>query len=269
MHLALLLLTLFAQDTPPLTTTVTGEGRPLLLLPGLGTTSEVFADLVPALPGIQCVRVEVPGVGEGSLIPPFTWEQLNQAAVETMARLGHQRFAVLGLSWGSFWAQKLALAHPDKIDHLILVGGSAGGKTHVAPAPEVLQALLFPAEQTLESQERVIAFAFHPDWLAAHPDRLHAMAQARLDHPFPPASRSAQLTLAFGFDTTADATKLQGPTLILHGAEDRVVPPANGEHLAQLIVGAKLVKIPESGHICVIDQAPQCAEAILAFLNSP
>lgn len=269
MHILLLLFTLTAQDArPPLAYTVSGEGRPLLLLPGLGTTGDVFTDLVTALPpGIQSVRLEVPGVGEGRMTPPFTWEELNAAAIETMARLGHQRFDVLGLSWGSFWAQKLALAHSDKVGHLILVGGSAGGKTHVAPAPEVLQALLFPSEQTLESQQRVIAMAFHPDWLSANPERLRLIAQARLDQPFPAASRSGQLTLALGFDTTAELPGLQTPTMILHGAEDLVVPTANGEHMATLIPNAKLVVLKNSGHICLMDQAKECAKAIAEFLQ--
>ena len=57
------------------------------------------------------------------------------------------------------------------------------------------------------------------------------------------------------------------PTLVVHGLEDGLVPPARGRELAELIPGAQLELIPECGHLLTTDAEEQTAGAILAHLD--
>ena len=54
------------------------------------------------------------------------------------------------------------------------------------------------------------------------------------------------------------------PVLILHGAADRMVPPAPGEWLATHCPGAALRLVPDAGHITVLDSAPAALEWVRA-----
>ena len=56
------------------------------------------------------------------------------------------------------------------------------------------------------------------------------------------------------------------PTLILHGENDELVPPANAHHLAQHIKGSRLVLIPAASHVFTTDQPDQTVQLITEFL---
>ncbi len=53
----------------------------------------------------------------------------------------------------------------------------------------------------------------------------------------------------------------------MHGDSDRVVPVANARVLGELIPGAKVVILEESGHACSFDQRDRFNEAVLEFLT--
>jgi len=57
------------------------------------------------------------------------------------------------------------------------------------------------------------------------------------------------------------------PTLVVHGAEDRMVPPANGRALAATIPGARLLEVEDAAHLYTTDE-PAADEAVLEFLSS-
>ncbi len=61
--------------------------------------------------------------------------------------------------------------------------------------------------------------------------------------------------------------RIKAPTLVVHGAEDRLVPPANGRVVAQRIPGARFELIPKAGHILVTDQLEACTSLMLDFLQ--
>ena len=62
-------------------------------------------------------------------------------------------------------------------------------------------------------------------------------------------------------------TRLKLPVLVMHGDKDRVLPPLNGKRLAARIPGARLVMIPNAGHMLTSDAPEVTMNAILGFLN--
>ena len=74
-----------------------------------------------------------------------------------------------------------------------------------------------------------------------------------------------QLTGLASFDVTGRLAEIRIPTLVMHGAQDRIVPAANAQRLADGIAGARLVIFPDAGH--VITDATQAAnQEVLHFL---
>jgi pimeloyl-ACP methyl ester carboxylesterase len=76
----------------------------------------------------------------------------------------------------------------------------------------------------------------------------------------------ALLALAARTDTTEALRKLQVPALIVVGEEDRVTPPAQSHAMAQAAPGAKLVEIPEAGHLSSLENPDAFNRALLGFL---
>jgi pimeloyl-ACP methyl ester carboxylesterase len=61
--------------------------------------------------------------------------------------------------------------------------------------------------------------------------------------------------------------RLRMPVLVMHGEKDRVLPPMNGRRLASRIPGAKLVMIPNAGHMLLSDAPDLAMGTILKFLE--
>ena len=86
----------------------------------------------------------------------------------------------------------------------------------------------------------------------------------RLRFPVEPEYYSAQLAAAQGHD--ARVQDIRAPTLVVHGAEDVLIPPANGERLAQLIPGAELSMWPGAAHLYFTDE-PEADRRVAAWLG--
>ena len=69
-------------------------------------------------------------------------------------------------------------------------------------------------------------------------------------------------------ESLADLAAVRVPTLVLCGAGDAVTPPADHEAIAARIAGARLVVVPESGHLSTIEQPEAVNRALLDWLAS-
>ena len=106
----------------------TGPGPPLLMCNGIGASLEVLQPFVEALDArIEVVRFDVPGVG-GSADPraPYSFAMLALLVTRLMSALGHERFDVLGISWGGGLAQQLAFQHPRRCRRVVLAATATG-----------------------------------------------------------------------------------------------------------------------------------------------
>ena len=64
----------------------------------------------------------------------------------------------------------------------------------------------------------------------------------------------------------AGLEEIRIPTLVMHGAQDRIVPAANAQRLADGIAGARLVMFPDAGHVYITDVAQAANQEVLHFL---
>ena len=114
-----------------------GDGPPLLVCNGIGAGLDVLQPFVDAVdPGIAVIRFDVPGVG-GSATPrlPYTFPVLACFVTRLLDALGHDRFDVLGISWGGGLAQQLAFQNPRRCRRVVLVS-TGTGITEMAPGSQ-------------------------------------------------------------------------------------------------------------------------------------
>jgi pimeloyl-ACP methyl ester carboxylesterase len=114
-----------------------GDGKPLVLLHGSGPTALQFLPLIERLTGVRAIAVDRPGFGLSDTIERES-EDYREAAVDSMSLildgLGLRKTALLGNSTGGTWALWYALAHPDRVTRLVLLGASPLlPETHVPP----------------------------------------------------------------------------------------------------------------------------------------
>jgi pimeloyl-ACP methyl ester carboxylesterase len=66
-------------------------------------------------------------------------------------------------------------------------------------------------------------------------------------------------------DSTPDVRRIACPTLVVHGAEDRLIPLAEAQRTAKLVPGARLVTIPAAGHLPNLENRPAFDAAVMQF----
>ncbi|HWW27593.1 MAG TPA: alpha/beta fold hydrolase, partial [Caulobacter sp.] len=104
-----------------------GQGDGLLLLHGFPETHLMWRDIAPGLArDVSVVCADLPGYGRSVLNacktdPPQTKRAMADRLVEAMARLGFERFAVVGHDRGGRVAYRMALDHPDRISRLAVL----------------------------------------------------------------------------------------------------------------------------------------------------
>ena len=81
------------------------------------------------------------------------------------------------------------------------------------------------------------------------------------------ASYYGQARAGARFDLSGDVGHITSPTLVIHGSEDRYVPPANARALADSISGAKLKVLEEAGHLVFIERFADVNREVVRFLK--
>ena len=262
------LLTFARVDGDLVRVSVRGEGRPILLIMGLGGNLEMWDPLERELNrrGVQTIAYDASGTGES---PPRSTPRrmpgLARQAARLLDVLGLPRVDVLGVSFGGAVAQELALRNPHRVGHMVLAG-TACGLGGMPGHPVALALLANPLRYYSPAFFRLTAPFLYGDGLADD-DRL-VRAQIAARHARPPSAWgfAGQLTAAAGWTSLPWLHHLRTPTLVLTGERDRIVPPCNGRILAARIPDARLEVVP-GGHLFLMEHPDDCADSISTFLE--
>jgi 3-oxoadipate enol-lactonase len=243
----------------------TGRGTPVLLINGLSSPSATWFRLTPLLADHHTVLTfDNPGTGQTTTSNPnFTMTTMSAAAAAVIRTADLGPAHVLGLSMGGLVAQDLALEHPDAVASLTLASTHAGGP-HMTQNQATLDAVTRAAQ--LPPQERTQLLATMAFAESTPQDRIAEDLSVRAAHPTAPQGYAAQLAATSTWERLADLDRIACPTLILHGAADRMVSPENARTLLNHIPGARLVLLQACGHSVFTDQPEQASRAVLDFL---
>lgn len=246
---------------------VQGRGPALLLIAGVGYGGWFWHRLVPHLaPHVEVITFDNRGAGVSDKpAGPYTTRLLAEDALGLVEALGHESINVMGHSLGGFVAQELALARPGLVRKLVLSATTTGGPHALPNGAEALQILTDRSGDPAELIRRGLAVAAAPGFAERCPDLAAALTAYRRTNPVPPAAYAAQVMAGAQHNAEDRLGQITCPTLVLAGAEDRVVPPGNAERLAATIPGARARRLPGLGHIFPYEDPAATAALLLDF----
>jgi poly(3-hydroxyalkanoate) depolymerase len=262
------ILTFVRVDGDLVRISVRGEGRPLLLVMGLGGNIEMWDPLERALndQGIQTIAYDSSGTGDSpARLVPLRMPGLARQAAHVLDALGHPDADVLGVSFGGAVAQELVLANPHRVRRLVLastmcgIGGVPGN-------PLVLSLLATPLRYYSPAFLRLTANVLYGP-TAGDGDLLRAQSNARRARPPSLWGYVGQLAAGMGWTSLPWLHRIRTPTLVLSGGADPIIPPINARILAWRIPGAELELVPDAGHLLLLDHTEQMATRIAGFLD--
>jgi pimeloyl-ACP methyl ester carboxylesterase len=252
---------------------VHGAGTPLVLLAGLGYPAWQWHRMAPLLAAhCQVILPDNRGVGQSSKpAGPYTAELLAADIVGLLDALGIEQAVILGHSMGGFIAQALALNYPQRVSKLILAATNFGGPRHVPITPAAMAVLTDMTGDPLARLRRGIVVSTAPGFADAHPEVIEEWLAWRTANPIDPVGYQAQLAIGLGLLREEAAFEQQlpavtAPTLILFGAHDAVVPPANAALLAQQIPHSRVHILPDAGHFFPLETPQEAAQVVFEFM---
>lgn len=238
-----------------------GDALPILFLHGVGSDKSVWApQLAHFGKSRRAVAFDYPGYGESEFLDGATRDDYAASILAAMDALGIDRAHVCGLSLGGVVAIALHAAASHRCASLIIADSFA---SH--PDGQGIHDRSVAASRAMTMRELAEARSGVLLGSAASPELQANVieAMATID---PVAYRigAAAVWLA---DQGERAMKIDVPTLILVGDEDRITPPALSEELANLIPGSRLVRIAAAGHLANAEQPEAFNRAIESFLS--
>ena len=238
---------------------------PLLLIAGIPAIADDWDALAEPLSATRrVIAYDNRGSGRSPVTPrPYTTRQLAADAVGVVDRLGIARAHVFGMSMGGIVAQEVALGWPDRVDRLVL-GCTHAGVEHATPQPrETARAF---AMRTGDWGERMSALAPHALARDVDPAFLRAFIAKKSGDVQDDEGYRAQIAAVLAHDTDDRLPGISAPTLVITGDNDRVIPGASSEVLAERIPNAHLEVIGGAGHLFFLERPAATLRAPDDFL---
>ncbi len=188
--------------------------------------------------------------------------------VAVLDAVGLDKVALYGRSRGGALVQAFTLAHPERVQQLILSGTSHFGPGRVGQSEDVEKAMNFTRDMTREEIFTVQNVAMSsPGWRERNPDAFSACLATDLEAPprrFAVVNQQAALA---GWSSQGVLSDIRCPALVICGEDDGMVPPDNSRQLAEGIPDAKLELIAQCGHLPMLEQPDIVARLVTSFLD--
>ncbi len=247
-----------------------GKGDPVLLIQGLGYPSGMWFLQVPHLSRyFRTITFDNRGVGRSDKPDEdYSVGLMASDAVELLQALRIEKAHVIGVSMGGYIAQEIALQEPDRVDRLVLLATTCGGPEYLELTKDLWnETAAFRSLPADEMIRKGMALAAAPDFARKHPELIEQGVRVRLENLQPFYALNRQAAAAFNFSSKERAHLIPHTTLILAGAEDRVMPLQLTRPLAERIPKATLTVYPDTGHLLFLERAQEINQAILEFLK--
>lgn len=251
------------------------DATPIVLLHGTSSSLHTWQGWVDSLKATRrVIRFDLPGFG---LTGPSEDNDYHMAAfvravVSVMDALGVQRVVLGGNSLGGGIAWHVAVAHPERVERLVLVDAVGypftsesvpiGFRIARIPVLNQLMQQVLPRSVVEQSVRNVFG----------DPSQVTPQLVQRYHDITRRAGNRAAVVARFrqqGEDVdTAAIHTIRQPTLILWGGNDRLIPPSNAVRFGRDIAGSKVVMFPALGHVPHEEDPPATFKALREFLMS-
>lgn len=246
-----------------------GSGESLLLISGYGTTRLIWEDatLDRLAERYRVIVFDNRGMGDTEAgTAGFSIRQFAEDAYGLLRVLKIEKCVVLGWSMGSLIAQELALAHPERVDRLVLYASFSDWS--YPPSQGTIDLLSDTSGSPEERGMRWVQTLFPTLWLSTHGKRVGEIFSRPLGK-IPGESVARQQEAIERWEGSRDRLGLlETPTLLLCGKEDVLVPPENSLLMAGLLPKATLRILPKTGHGLMFQDPETFCSIVLDFFDN-
>lgn len=254
-----------------------GAGHPLVLLhgggPGASGASNFAPNITPLAEHFRVLAPDMPGWGESDTSTAGGRDHMG-ILIDLLDALEIDRAALVGNSVGGMTAVSTAVAHPDRVSHLITMGAPAPARLLFAPGggpSEGMKALTAayrdPTWETVKRFVDVMCFdpAFATDELVesrlaaalAHPEHLDGWNSAR---------EGAGAVSPY-FQLGEQVGAVTAPAMVMQGRDDRTVHFENALFLTARILDSRLVMLNRCGHWAQLEHAAEFNRLVASFVG--
>jgi proline iminopeptidase len=264
---------------------VTGHGYPLLLMHG-GPGADHWTLLPFRRLADQFTLIfydhRCNGRSQGAPVSSMTFENLTADAEALRRKLGYDRWAVLGHSFGGHVALEYALRYPRSLSHLVLVdtGGDSRWAQHNAAevlarrgfSPEKVKLVrrwfngdFRPRQMPLILMRIGSAYYYRPSLSLITRELIHGEWRSKMR---PEAMIFAGRHMVKNWTVMDRLGEITVPTLIMAGRDDFIFPPEHQRELAASIPDSHVQLIERAGHNPHVEQPAQVMQAIRDFISA-
>ena len=251
----------------PISYSLVGRGRPVLLVMGLGAASDAWQDHVGAwAEAFSCVLVDNRGAGRsGKPAGPYSTSSMADDCARVLESVADEPAAVIGLSMGGAIAQELALGYPQLVRRLVLVSSWARCDNYLS---EIIEHLCVGHEKLDASEfaQLLQLRIWSPDYISEHLGELRAARRLAGEAATPHHAFAAQCGACASHDSLDRLEEIAVPTLITAGRDDGFTALQHAEQMQRAIRGSCLDVFP-GGHAHHWENLDAFNERVLAWLS--
>lgn len=257
---------------------VPGDDPPIVLLHGYADSAETWSEVLRGFgaAGKRAVAVDLPGFGRaGARAPGPLVEQFDAFAGALLAELGPA--VVVGNSLGAATAVRAATRHPNLVAGLVALDDPVNARHWLARLARFREiptgvwqgigAIPVPTPAKRRLSEIAARRILYGSGTAADPDVVGRWSSLMTQ---PHAVEAlARYAFQYALETTGGHrdVRVSCPTIVVHGAQDRIIPVQASRALHQQIPGSDLVVLPRSGHCPQLDDPAAVVRLTLRLLN--
>lgn len=252
-----------------------GEGEPLVFIPGLAGTTDLWLYQTHFFKDrYRVISLDNRGAGRSDMPEgPYSMQQFAQDLHALLDALDvTDPINLVGASMGGLIAQAFIHDYPGRVKKLVLAcSGVSGGDPHITlPNDEIRARISNPGTTAEEKVQTYLDIFYHADFVAANPQLRQFFLSRNVDAQ-PAHAYAAQLAACADprpyYDWLAD---IRVPTLVIHGDDDLIWPLENAHTLVAGTGGrAQLVVINKAGHVFMHEKPQEFNQALDAFLRQP
>lgn len=253
---------------------VTGSGPPLVWVAGTGIGGSAWhREQIPAFSSrFACLTFDLRGTGDSDA--PAHGYSVASMAEDTVSLVRHvfgdgAAVPMIGLSLGSAIIQEIAITHPEMVSAAVMVGtwSRTAAEHHIRRWFEAR--LLTLRRAPAEVFQSFSFWMWSPAVIDDEPDRMAELEQffAEATRRQPVHAYEGHFEADLAHDTYDRLHRIQAPTLVIYGEDDRITLPRYNERVAAAIPGAESMCVPAAGHVVWVERGPEVNAGIAGFLD--
>lgn len=232
------------------------ESLPTVLIPGLLCTPRLYAEQLPALWRFGAVTVA-----------DHTRDESVAGIARRILAAAPPRFALAGLSMGGYTAFEIMRVAPGRVARLALLDTSA--RADVPEQTERRRAQIALAQQGRFGEVLEPLFLSWVHRSRRNDESLRRIVRRMAEQDSgPEVFVRQQRAIMSRPDSRPDLAAIRCPTLVLVGDGDEATPPDRAAEIANGIPGARLVTIPECGHLSTLERPEHVTQALVDWLEA-